>query len=179
MDYLTYLLYRTVTFVVGTLPLGWVFRLGQLGGWLGYGLLGRYRRLAVANLKIAYGGERTAAEIRRLARRHFANLGANLLSSMKAVQFDAAQLRGCVELVGLEHTRAAFAERRGIVLAISHVGNWEMFAQACQIIADEPWGTIYQPLANRYIEAHIQRTRHKVSLFNRKSGFTRAHGVPA
>ncbi len=127
--------------------------------------------MTVANLTIAYGGERTPGEIRRLARQHFTTLGANLLASMKAVSFDAARLREVVELDGLEIIQAAFAERRGIVLAISHIGNWEMFAQACQIIADEKWGTVYQPLANRHIEAHIQRTRHKVALFNRKNGF--------
>ncbi len=171
MDYLVYLLYRTVTLLVGALPLTVVFRLGQFGGWLGYLLLGRYRRLALANLTIAYGGERTPDELRRLTRRHFANLGANLLASIKAVSFDAVRLREVVELVGLDIIQAAFAERRGIVLAISHIGNWEMFAQACQIIADEKWGTVYQGLANRHIEAHIQRTRHKVSLFNRKQGF--------
>ena len=171
MEYLTYLLYRTVTFIVALLPLSLVFRLGKFGGWLGHCFLAPYRRLAVANLTIAYRGERTPAEIRRLARQHFANLGANLLSSMKAVGFDAQRLREVVELEGLEIIQAAFAERRGIVLAISHIGNWEMFAQACQIIADEKWGTVYQPLRNRYIEAHIQRTRRKVTLFNRKNGF--------
>ncbi len=171
MDYLIYLLYRTVTGFVAVLPLTLGFRLGQFGGWLGYCLLGKYRRLTVANLTIAYGGERTPGEIRRLARQHFTTLGANLLASMKAVSFDAARLREVVELDGLEIIQAAFAERRGIVLAISHIGNWEMFAQACQIIADEKWGTVYQPLANRRIEAHIQRTRHKVALFNRKNGF--------
>lgn len=171
MDRLIYFIYRTVTVLIGALPLWLVFRLGQFGGWLAYCLLRPYRRLAVANLTIAYGGEKTPGEIRRLAREHFVTLGANLLASMKAVSFDAARLREVVELEGLDIILEAFAERRGIVLAISHIGNWEMFAQACQIIADEKWATVYQPLANRYIEAHIQRTRYKVALFNRKNGF--------
>ncbi len=171
MERLIYGVYRAVTFVVGVLPLTWVFRLGQLGGWLGYCLFAPYRRLAVANLTVAYGRERTPAEIRRLARQHFLNLGANALCSMKAVDFDARRLREVVEIEGMEIILAAFAQRRGIVLAISHIGNWEMFAQACQIIAEEKWGTVYQPLRNRHIEAHIRRTRQKVTLFNRKDGF--------
>ncbi len=35
MDYLIYLLYRTVTGFVAVLPLTLGFRLGQFGGWLG------------------------------------------------------------------------------------------------------------------------------------------------
>ncbi len=171
MEYPVYLIYRALTFVVGVLPLTLVFRLGMFGGWLGYCLLASYRRLAVANLTIAYGRERTPAEIRRLTRQHFSNLGANLLSSMKAVSFDVRRLREVMELEGLDIMLAAFAQRRGIVLAISHIGNWEIFAQACQIISEEKWATVYQPLRNRYIEAHIQRTRQKVTLFNRKHGF--------
>ena len=171
MDYFVYLLYRTVTLVIGALPLAVVFRLGQIGGWLAYAFLRPYRRLAAANLTIAYGDERTAPEIRRLARKHFLTLGANLLCSIKATSFDAARLREVVEVEGMENILAAFAQRRGIVLAISHIGNWELFAQLCQFLPQEKWATVYQPLNNRYIEAHIQRTRHKVALFARKNGF--------
>ncbi len=171
MDFLVYLLYRAVTLVIAALPLKFVFRLGQGGGWLAYGLLRPYRRLANANLTIAYGGTRSAAEIQQLARRHFLTLGANLLCSIKAASFDAARLREVVEVEGMENILAAFAQRRGIVLAISHIGNWELFAQLCQYIPEEKWGTVYQPLNNRHIEAHIRRTRHKVALFARKNGF--------
>ncbi len=171
MEFLIYGLYRAAAFVLSALPLTLVFRLGQLGGWLCYEFLAPYRRLAIANLTIAYGRERTPAEIRRLARQHFANLGANLLSSMKADGLDDQRLSEIVEIEGREMLRAAFDERRGVVLALSHVGNWEMFAQICFVLLPEKWSTIYQPLRNRYIEAHIQRTRRKVSLFNRKNGF--------
>ena len=96
MDYLIYLAFRALTLAVGALPLTVVFRLGQLGGWLAYVFLPPYRRLAAANLTIAYGGERSPAEIRRLARQHFLTLGANALCSIKATGFDAARLHEVV-----------------------------------------------------------------------------------
>ena len=171
MDYLIYLAFRALTFAVVALPLAVVFRLGQAGGWLAYLLLSPYRRLAHANLFIAYGGERSPADIHRLTRTHFVTLGANALCSIKAAGFDAARLREVVEVEGMDHILAAFAERRGVVLAISHIGNWELFAQLCQYLPQEKWGTVYQPLRNRYIEAYVQRTRRKVALFARKNGF--------
>ncbi len=171
MDYLIYLVFRTLTFVIGALPLRWVFRLGQLGGWVAYVFLPPYRRLAIANLTIVYGGERTPAEIQRLARRHFLTLGANALCSVKASSFDATRLQEVVEVEGMDHILAAFARRRGIVLAISHIGNWELFAQLCQYLPQEKWATVYQPLRNKHIEGYIQRTRQKVELFARQKGF--------
>ncbi len=171
MDYLTYFIFRALTLVIGALPLAWVFRLGQFGGWLAYIILPPYRRLAVTNLTIAYGGARSPAEIRRLAREHFVTLGANALCSIKASGFDAARLREVVEVEGMDNILAAFAQRRGIVLAISHIGNWELFAQLCQFIPQEKWATVYQPLRNRHIEAYVQRTRQKVELFARQKGF--------
>ena len=171
MDYLVYLLYRAFTLLIATLPLGVVFRLGQALGRVGYLLAVPYRRLAVRNLTIAYGGQKTLREIRALARMHFVTLGANLLCAIKAERFDAARLREVVEVDGMEHLLASFARRKGIVLVISHIGNWELFAQLCQYLPEEQWGTVYQPLGNRHIEAHVQRARRKVRLFPRKQGF--------
>ena len=171
MDYLVYLLYRGFTRLIAALPLGVVFRLGQALGWVGYVFAGLYRRLAVHNLTIAYGGKKSPQEIRALARAHFVTLGANLLCAIKAEKFDAARLHEVVAVDGMEHLLASFARRKGIVLVISHIGNWELFAQLCQYLPAEKWGTVYQPLGNRHIEAHVQQARRKVQLFPRKQGF--------
>ena len=171
MDYLVYLLYRAFTGLVTLLPLRAAYRLGQALGFLGYLLFWPYRRLAVGNLTIAYGTTLSPAEVRRLARLHFTTLGANLLCSIKASNYDAAKLRAIAQVEGMETIRAALERGKGVVLVISHIGNWELFAQLCQFLPEFQWGTVYQPLGNRRIEAHIQRMRHKVKLFSRKSGF--------
>ena len=171
MDYLVYLLYRWFTLLIEALPLRVVFRLGQALGWVGYVFAAPYRRLAVHNLTIAYGGNKSPQEIGALARAHFVTLGANLLCAIKAEKFDAARLREVAAVDGMDNLLASFARGKGIVLVISHIGNWELFAQLCQYLPAEKWGTVYQPLGNRYIEAHIQQARRKVQLFPRKQGF--------
>ena len=171
MDYAVYLCYRASTLLIAALPLLVVFRLGQALGWVGYVCFVPYRKLAAANLTVAYGDTRSPEEIRRLTRAHFITLGANLMCSIKAETFDAARLREVATVDGMEHILAAFAQRKGVVLVISHIGNWELFAQLCQYIPEEQWGTVYQPLGNRYIEAHVQRARRKVKLFARSRGF--------
>jgi lipopolysaccharide heptosyltransferase II len=174
MDYLVYLCTRAVSAFIAFLPLTWVYRLGQGLGAIAYWLLPPYRQLALANLRIAFGTEKTDAAIRRLARRHFRQLGANLLSSVKAAAISVPELRRITEVEGVEHLREALDRGQGVVMVLSHIGNWELFAQLCQLLPGYQWSTIYQPLRNRYIEAHLRRlrTRCGVALFSRKNGFS-------
>lgn len=173
MDYFVYLIYRAFIGSVEILPLGLAYRLGSLLGLVAYVALPAYRRLALRNLTIAYGETRPPGEIRALTRQHFVQLGANLLCSIKAARFDAAALHRVVQVEGMENIRAAFERGKGVVLIISHIGNWELFAQLCQFLPENKWSTVYQPLGNRYIEGHVQRSRTNrgVALFNRKNGF--------
>lgn len=173
MELFIYLIYRGFTAGVGALPLRAAYRLGQALGGAAYLGLAPYRRLALRNLTIAYGGERPAREIRRLARAHFRALGANLLSSIKAASLSVERLREIASVENIESLAGALDRGRGVVLVISHIGNWELFAQICQFLPGRQWSTVYQPLGNRRIEAHVQRTRmaRGVRLFSRKNGF--------
>ena len=171
MDYLVYLVYRAGTTLIGLLPLTVDYRLGQALGWLGYVLVWPYRRLAIRNLTVAYGDALTPRQIRRLARTHFTTLGANILSSIKAEGFGPEELKRITPVEGMETIRAALDRGKGVILIISHIGNWELFAQLCQFLPEYRWGTIYQTIENKYLEAYVQRMRRKVALFSRKAGF--------
>ena len=172
MDYLIFLVFRAFTVVLLTLPLGVIYRLGQACGFAGWLLAVPYRRLVTANLTIAYGGVKSPDEIRRLTRQHFLTLGANLLSSIKTVRFDAAGIARVCPVEGIEHAIAALDQGKGIVMVLSHMGNWELYAPLCQVLPQYQWSCIYQPLGNRYIEAYVQRARSRATtMFSRKNGF--------
>ena len=171
MDYVVYLVYRAFTGLIGILPLTLVYRLGQIIGLIGYALFWPYRRLAVANLTIAYGDALSRRQIRRLALMHFTTLGANVLSSIKAAGFGPEQLHRVATVEGMEIIRTALDRGKGVVLIISHIGNWELFAQLCQFLPEYRWGTVYQTIENKYLEAHVRQMRSKVALFSRKEGF--------
>ena len=83
LDFIVYLLYRAGSAIVSALPLRLLFAIGQFLGFFAWIVLGKYRRLAKRNVAIAFGTEKSPRELRRLVRRHFQRLGANLLSSVK------------------------------------------------------------------------------------------------
>ncbi|MBV9659448.1 MAG: lipopolysaccharide heptosyltransferase II [Verrucomicrobia bacterium] len=173
MEYFVYLIYRAFVGVVTLLPLALVYRLGQAGGWLAYVFLGKYRQLARRNLTIAFGDEKPPPEVAQLTRTAFQTLGANLLSSLRAATLSLAQLRAIAEIEGMEKIQAALDRGRGVVLVLSHLGNWELFAQLCQLLPQYRWSTVFRPLGNQYIDAHVRRTRAAkgVVLFERGGGF--------
>ena len=71
---------------------------------------------------------------------------------------------------------AAAREKGGFVFVISHLGNWEMFAQLTPFVFKCKVGTIYQALGNAHIDAEVRRDRARLGmeLFERKEGFTQA-----
>ncbi len=69
---------------------------------------------------------------------------------------------------------------RGVVLAISHMGSWELYAQAAFQRPETRFGTIYQALRNPYLDELINRDRRKgVETFDRKKGFQAAIALVA
>lgn len=176
MDRLGFALYRGIGFLVGLLPLTAVFCLGAAIGWLGYFIAPPYRRLVLRNLEIAFGREKTPRELRALARRHFALLGANIFSSLKLPRLSRAQIERVVTVEGLETMDAGIVAGGGFVMVISHLGSWEMFAQLTPIIFRCKVGTIFQALGNKYIDAEVRKDRARLglSLFERKAGFVKA-----
>ena len=174
LDFCIYLLYRAGAGLLRLLTLPLVFLFGELGGLLAWLLSRKYRRLARHNLAIAFGGEKSGRELRRLTRRHFQRLGANLLCSVKLSSMPLDQVAACVSLENANLLRDELRTGRGAVVILSHLGNWELFAQAFpHFFTHVPLGTIFQPLGNRFIDATVRqkRTRSGVQLFDRRDGF--------
>lgn len=173
MDRFVFAVYHATSIALRALPIKLVWRIGRILGWFGYWLGGKYRRLALHNLTLAFGGERTEAEIHAIAREHFRGLGANFLSGLKIGNLPKEVLREIVDFVGLEHVERVIGSGQGCVMVISHIGNWELFSQLYPLLFSCPLGTIYQRLGNPYIDAEIRASRARLGLelFERKEGF--------
>ncbi|MCE9610369.1 MAG: lipopolysaccharide heptosyltransferase II [Chthoniobacter sp.] len=176
MDRLVFAIYRAFSMLLRALPLPAVFRLGWALGTLGYWLAPPYRRLVLHNLGIAFGREKSSAELRALARKHFATLGANIFSNVKLPTLSAEQIRAVVTIEGLETLHEGNKIGCGYIIVISHLGSWEMFAQLSPIFFGCKVGTIFQALSNSYIDAEVRRDRARLGLelFEKKAGFIKA-----
>ena len=172
LDYIVYLIYRGVGRFLGCLPLAWVFGLGQFFGWVGYNLLGGYRRLAAANIKIAFP-DWSEEEVKQCARRHFTDLMANLLCSFVLVEKPWEEVRKYLDISNFERATERINGAKSVLWTINHIGNWELFIFCAMLVRPGRHGVIYRALPNRFIDAHIRRARGSTGL----EMIERTHGL--
>ena len=174
LDFVVYLLYRAGLAIASGLPLPVLFALGEFLGFCAWVLSGKYRRLAQRNVAIAFGNEKTPREMRCLVRRHFQRLGANLLCSVKLTAMPPEKILQRVKVDNIEAMDREFRAGVPVVLVLSHLGTWELFAQLMpKFVGYVRNASVYQKLGNRFIDAHVRRTRGQtgLELFDRQQGF--------
>jgi heptosyltransferase-2 len=174
LDFIVYLLYRAGSAIASTLPLPVLFVFGEFLGFCAWLISGKYRRLAKRNVAIAFVNEKTPREMRQLVRRHFQRLGANLLCSVKLTAMSPEKILRRVEVDNIEAMDREFRAGVPVVLVLSHLGIWELFAQLMpKFVGYVRNASVYQKLGNRFIDAHVRRTRGQtgLELFDRQQGF--------
>ena len=163
--FISYLAFRLCEGAVRILPLAAAFLLGKAAGEVAYRCFGKRRAIALANLRLAFGSERSEAQLRALNRQHFQLLGANLLAGLKcsSMPHDAIWERVTAEVPD-ERLKS------GWVALISHIGNWELFSHLGERFPEYRFGAIYQGLANPYIDRYLSaaRARSGIQLFDRR-----------
>ncbi|HMG03935.1 MAG TPA: hypothetical protein VK581_00655, partial [Chthoniobacterales bacterium] len=174
LDFSIYLLYRAGTAIASALPVRVLFAIGSFMGWWAWLLLPHYRRLARRNLEIAFAKEKSPLELRRIVRRNFQSLSANLFCSLKMVSMPLEKMTRYVKAENLDAVHAELRAGRPVVLLLSHIGPWELAAQLVPHYA--PYariGSPYQRLGNRYIDRDVSRRRGRTGseLFDRSEGF--------
>lgn len=174
-QWLVYALFRCVEGVLWLLPLTVIWRAGRVLGTLVYFIAGKYRKLALYNLRIAFGREKSETERRRIAQEHFKSLFANILCGFKLPLMNEADLCKHVRSEGIERAQAAYDDgKRPILNLVLHASCWEILTQVPSMyVRGHKAGAIYQSLRNPWLNALVLRRREKLgyALFDRQSGF--------
>ena len=147
--------------------------LGQAVGAFLWLILPGYRRLARENLSVAFGTEMSPAAIRALTFKHFTTLGANVASAIKIPTLSQKEIERIAHIENLDAIRQNIAKGRPVLLAINHIGNWELYAQLVFQVPEAHFGTVYQALHNKLVDDLVNRDRRRlgVQTFDRKEGF--------
>lgn len=151
-----YLLLRTF---FRLLPLRAADAVGRGLGHLFLLLDGRRRRLAAANLALAFP-EKERAEVDALVRGVFAHFGGLAAELFRSETEPAEELLCRIETVGVENARAAAASGRGVFFATPHLGNWEWAALATGALGI-PVTIVARPLDNPLLDARLTAMRER------------------
>jgi len=153
-----------VVALLQALPLRLVARLGRAAGALAFWLDGRHRRVALDNLTLCFGDEKSPAEIRAIAKEHFRRLGENYCSAIKTASMTPEAMLQHFRFVGAEKVlpHEADAGPQSRIVAIGHFGNFELYARFGQYVPIFKCATTYralkQPSLNRLMQSLRERS---------------------
>jgi KDO2-lipid IV(A) lauroyltransferase len=164
MDTVIYFFARGVIAFLQALPLVWVARLGRAGGALAFWFDGRHRRVALDNLTLCFGREKSPEEIRDLARENFRRIGENFAGAVKTAAMTPWQMLPYFDLTLarsiLPHEADAGPQSR--IVAIGHFGNFELYARFGQFVPIFKCAATYralkQPALNRILLSLRERS---------------------
>ena len=124
------LIYYLVTAVIGLLrilPRSAALALMRGLGGVGYRLARKEREKTLRHLTWAYGGEKSPAEIRALARAVWRHFGGMAADAIRLPQIVAGGIDTLVQAKGAERLQAAWERGKGVIVLTGHFGNWELF----------------------------------------------------
>lgn len=104
--------------------------LGRALGSLVFTLDRRHREITIANVDLAFGSEKTAADKREIARRAFRHFGSMLFEMITLGRPQWRDLEPLIDFEGIEHAEEARRRGKGTILVAAHFGNWELHAVA-------------------------------------------------
>ncbi len=123
------------------LPLPAAHALGAGLGWLFFAIPNKRRRTAEINLELCFP-EMPAPARRRLLRRNLIGVGKSLVEiGVLWTRPREKLLRWVRRVSGEDELKQALARGRGLILALPHLGTWEMIGM---------WGSIHHPMTSLY-----------------------------
>jgi len=144
--------------MAAALPLRVNCKLAEFLGRVWFQVDRRHRKIALNNLKIAWGNELSENERRTIARRNFIHLAQVLLELPYLKKLTPDRLDGFVTFDGIEHFKNALQKGRGVLLLASHFGNWELMALAFSL-RYRPINIVVRPLDNPFLDNLITKIR--------------------
>lgn len=162
--YPIYLLLRLFGFFINLLPEGFALWIGRQLGNLMYGLDVKHRKIAIQNLHLAFGQEKSEEERRSIARKNFQNLGMMAIEFFQIPKMDMETYQRKVEVEGLDKALKVLEENRGALLLLGHFGNWELMVPMSRII-QKPILAIAKPIKkNPWLDRWIIKSRERLGL---------------
>jgi phosphatidylinositol dimannoside acyltransferase len=156
------LIFGWLTGLVASLPLSLGYALAALATEIHYRMFPSRRHGAIANL---------AAVLPRASRRERARIVRRMMRSYNNMMFEflrlphmgRRELIESVEVQGREHLERAVARSRGVILASSHIGNWEL---AAVVLAHQGY-TLYAVAGvqlSRWLTPAVRETKSELAI---------------
>jgi len=162
--YIVYLLLRGFSLTINLLPENLSLWMGRWLGNVMYYFDLEHRKIALQNLHIAFGREKSEGEIRSIAKRNFQNLGMMTIEFFRLPKMSVKAFETKVNIEGLEIYKKALDNKKGILLLLSHFGNWELMGLMSKFLGSSI-AVIARPIKkNQWVNDLVREIRRGTGL---------------
>ena len=114
--------------MLGAVPAGLRRAAATPGGTAWFWLSAAQRRAALDNYATVLGVDRSDPRVAQLAKRAFQNYGRMLMDFLLMGDLSPDDVNARVSVDGLHHLDESLSAGRGLILALPHMGSWDMAA---------------------------------------------------
>jgi len=145
------------------LPRQTALNIGVLLADLVFLLSRRERARALEHLSTAFRAEKSPAEILRLSRYCFRNLGKGLMEVLQFPRLTSENLGKLVVFQGKQNIDNALKKGKGVIILTAHFGNWELLGAS---LALSGYGVnfIVRPVRSPRLEIMVNRSRERMGI---------------
>ena len=164
IGFITYWVLRAFSLLINLLPEGFSLWVGRQLGGLMFLFDRGHRKVALDNLHLAFGKEKSGEELLAIARRTFENLGMMAVEFFRIPGMDVETFKEKVKIEGLEEALKLLDRRKGMLLLLSHFGNWEMMGIMSKLIGDSIMVLAKPVKKNSRVDQFINKIRNSAGL---------------
>ena len=159
MKNLRFLMMTALARPFGLLPLRWSQIIGSHLGRLAIRINKKRKHIITSNLRACFP-EKSEDEQKNLVQNTAEEAGKWLMESAYVWFRSTAYLASKVTVKNPEVLKTAFNKKRGVVIILPHLGNWE--ALNFYVPQNYPFGAMYKPVKSKLIENMVLKGRSKV-----------------
>ncbi len=148
--------------IVKVMPASLLYGFARMIAAIGYCCVGKLRRIALESLSIAFGKEKTPAEIRQIARGCVVYMAKSAVELLYLMDHPAL-LKKRVAFEGEQHLKQALSAGKGVILVSAHFGNFPLMLIKFGLEGYTVSG-IMRPMRDKRVEDFFLKKRHRLNV---------------
>jgi len=146
--------------LVSRVPLGPLYAIADLLGWLAFRVFPYRAHVVRANLTIAFP-DFDETQLRQVMQSYYSGFAQMLVEVVKSATLPPGEIRRRVRILNIEQPRALLAQGQSVLLVAAHQCNWEWMLLGLTLELGFPLDAAYKPLVDNWAEREMKKVRSR------------------
>ena len=146
--------------LVSRVPLGPLYAIADLLGWLAFRVFPYRAHVVRANLTIAFP-DFDETQLRQVMQGYYSGFAQMLVEVVKSATLPPGEIRRRVRILNIEQPRALLAQGQSVLLVAAHQCNWEWMLLGLTLELGFPLDAAYKPLVDNWAEREMKKVRSR------------------